>query len=574
MQYKIYMLLLLAGFMACNKGFDRMLENRDYNDSTGVTARTPKILFLTIDGARGEAVRDAGAPNLRALGENAIYSWNSISDTIGLRSTGWADLLTGVHKEKHGVDQSDFSDHHLAEYPVFFKYIKQRQPAYRIAAFSAADSLGQLLITDADINQTFADDDEATTQAILKELSIDTASIVFGQFSQVELAGRNHGYDNSVPEYKAAILQTDAAIGRILTALQQRKTYAAENWLVIITSGNGGPFTIDPSNDDGTILSNTRVNTFTIYYSPRYAANFIDRPFTGARYTGKAVRLYGNSAASAVYATIDSGKEDYNLGKDIEATIELKIKKNKTAAGDYSYTYPSVIGNNMSMDWWNNTGWNISLETNAWGVHFGQKGAGFNMATASNISDGRWHDLAAVFLNRDGKRFLRLITDGNFSTEADITNYGNFDNDSPLTLGYMPGNIVNNRSMDAYLSEVRFWKAAVPDSVIKQYVCASELPSSHPFHDYLVGYWSCKDGFGGVFKDQSEWSHDFQIHGTYQWDDFNDLMCPNSANNLAQLVPAPVDPVRQIFNWLQIAADTKWNLDGKVWVTSYVDINK
>lgn len=574
MQHRIYLLLLLVGFMACNKGYDRMLDEKDYNDSTGTIARTPKILFLTIDGTRGEAVRDAGAPTLLSLSEHAIYSWNSISDTIALRSTGWADLLTGVHKEKHGVNRADFSNNHLQAYPVFFKYIKEREPKFRIAAYSSSDSLGQFLITDTDVNQTFADDDAAATRAILQELTIDTASMVFGQFSQVELAGRQYGYDVSVPEYKAAILQADENIGKILTALKQRKTYAAEDWLVIITAGNGGPYTIDPSNDDGTILSNTKVNTFTIYYSPRYAPSFLDRPYTGNRYTGKAVRLYGDNAASAVYATIDSGKEDYNLGKDAEATIELKIKKNKTAAGDYSYTYPSVIGNNMSLDWWNNTGWNISLEVNAWGVHFGQNGAGFNMATAANISDGKWHDIAAVFVNRDNKRFLRLLTDGNFNTEADITNYGNFDTGSPLTLGYMPGNIVNNRWLDAYITEVRFWKAAIPDNVISEYVCAQELPTSHPYHDYLVGYWTCRDGFGNVFKDQSEWSHDFKINGSYKWDDFSDLMCPSSANNLSQLVPQPVDPVRQILNWLQIAADTKWDLDGKVWVTSYVDINK
>ena len=569
---KIRYYLLILAFLACNKGFDRLQTDRDYEDTTGITARTPKILYLVIDGARGEAVRDAGTVHLSAMADHAIYSWNSISDTIGLRTTAWADLLTGVHKEKHGV----LTDLHSSQqYPVFFKYVKERLPDFRVAAYSSTDSLGNMLITDADVNNTYGDDDNATLQGMLTELQNDHAGLVFGQFSGVNTAGRNHGFDVSIPEYKSAILQVDDYIGQLLDALQKRPTFPQEDWLVVVCSGNSGPFAIDPSNDDGTILSNTKVNTFTIYYSPRYAPNFIDRPYTGNRYSGKSVRLYGKTAATAVYATIDSGKEDYNLGKNTEATIELKIKKNKTSYGDYSYTYPSVIGNNMSLDWWNNTGWNISLETNAWGVHFGQNGAGFNMATAANISDGKWHDIAAVFVNRDSKRYLRLFTDGNFNTEAEITNYGSFDTDAPLTLGFMPGNVVDdNRWLNAYITEVKFWKAALPDSVISSYVCATELPSSHPYKDYLVGYWSCKDGFGGVFKDQSEWSHDFQLQGNYQWDDFSDLMCPNAASNLAQLVPQPVDPVRQILNWLQIAADTKWQLDGKVWVTSYVNVTK
>ena len=229
----------------------------------------------------------------------------------------------------------------------------------------------------------------------------------------------------------------------------------------------------------------------------------------------------------------------------------------------------------MSLDWWNNTGWAISLEANGWGIHFGQKGAGFDMATGAAIADGRWHDIAVIFVNRDNKRFLRLFTDGRFNTEKEITSYGSFITDAPLTLGFMPGNVNdNNRWLNAYITEVKFWKAALPDSVITKYVCVPELPSSHPYKDYLVGYWPCKDGFGNVFKDESEWNHDFQIQGAYQWDDFSDLMCPTSAGNLAQLVPQPVDVARQVFNWLQIAADTKWALDGRVWVTSYVTITK
>lgn len=569
MNKSIFIIIIAIILFSCNKGFDRLLDNNDYEDTTGAIAKVPKVLFLVVDGARGEAVRKSQAPVLQSMSDHAIYSWNSISDTLYRDATAWADLLTGVHKEKHGITSTNWQ----SAYPVFFKHIKARMPSFRIAAFSAADSLGKMLITDADVNQTFGNNDAAVNAALLEELKVDTAGLIFGQFGQVAAAGRAYGFDATVPEYKAAILQVDAYIGDVLNALKQRSNYAKEDWLVVVSSGNGGPFVLDAADDDATILSNTKTNTFTFFYSPRYAPSFIDRPYTGNRYSGKSVRLYGNTAESAVYATIDSGNADYYLDNTTEATIELKIKKNKTSYGDYSYTYPSVIGNNMSLDWWNNTGWAISLEANNWGLHFGQKGAGFNMATGGSIADGRWHDIAAVFVNRDNKRFLRLFTDGFYNTEAEITNYGGFITDAPLTLGFMPGNVTdNNRWLNAYITEVKFWKAALPDSIISKYVCVPELPSSHPFKDYLVGYWPCKDGFGNVFKDESELGHDFHIRGTYQWDDFSDLMCPTSSGNLSQLVPQPVDVARQVFNWLQIAADTKWNLDGRVWVTSYVTV--
>ncbi|MEC5146039.1 alkaline phosphatase family protein [Chitinophaga sp. 212800010-3] len=555
---------------ACNKGLDNPVKKK-YDDVTGVVAKQPKVLFIVVDGARGEAVRDAQAPQLTAMADSAIYCWNSISDTISQDASGWADLLTGVHKEKHGVISSDFAGNHLAQYPAFFKYIKERNPAYRIAAFSASDALGKQLITGADVNKTFAGSDDAVQQALLTELKTDSAGIVFGQFDQVAAAGSAHGYDVNTPEYKAAILQVDTYIGNLLTALRQRPNYSKEGWLVVVTSNRGGPAQLDPSKDDGTILSNTRVNTFTIFYSPKYNPNFIDRPFTGNRYTGRAVRLHGNNASGAVYATIDSGKEDYDLGDTTDATIELKIKKNKNASGDYSYTWPSIIGNNTSTDWWHNTGWNLSLEQNNWGVHYGQNST-HNVMVGGNIGDGKWHDLAAVFYRHDGKRWLRMLTDGQFNLETEITGYGNFNTGAPLTLGFLPGNVSNDRWLDAYITEVKFFKAAVPDDVIKTYLCTDQLPTSHPYYDYLAGYWPCKDGFGGVFKDLGSLKHDFKINNSYSWEDFSDLMCPNANSNLSQMVPQPVDVVRQILSWLQIPADTKWNLDGRVWITTYANI--
>src|SRR5690606_18510988 len=156
----------------------------------------------------------------------------------------WADLLTGVRKEKHRVTNKDFSGNRLQEYPVFFSHIKERDPSFRIGAYSSADSLGTMLITGADVNETFGNNDEAMVSSLLDELKIDTAGLVFGQFSGVAIAGNTYGYDISHPEYKAAILKVDQQIGSIMTALKARATYAQEDWLVVVTSGKGGPFQI------------------------------------------------------------------------------------------------------------------------------------------------------------------------------------------------------------------------------------------------------------------------------------------------------------------------------------------
>jgi hypothetical protein len=77
-----------------------------------------------------------------------------------------------------------------------------------------------------------------------------------------------------------------------------------------------------------------------------------------------------------------------------------------------------------------------------------------------------------------------------------------------------------------------------------------------------------------MFVDHGTLQHNFQINGSYQWESFSDLICTPAASDLAVTMPKPVDAVRQILNWLQIAADPKWDLDGRVWTTNYVGIKQ
>lgn len=564
-------LLIIAGlgsWMACNKGFDRMLADKDYTDTTSSVAKEQKVLYIIIDGARGQSVRDANPPHIMSLTGHAIYCWNTVTDTLTNGLTSWADLLTGVHKEKHRVLGYDVSQSDLKDYPVIFKYIRERKPGFRIAALSSSDSLGENLITDASVNQSFGEDDAKVQAAALSELKVDSAGLVLVQYSGVDNAGAQYGYDISVPEYKASILQTDTYIGALLDAIQQRKDYAAENWLVVVTSSHGGPFTIPPGQDDHTILSNPKVNGFTIFYAPGYQPSFIDKPYTGNRYSGKGVELYG-SDSTAVNAIVPDDNHDYDIGANIDFTVELKIKVMPGPNGDYKYTYPSVLSKRKTFND-GQVGWCIFLEQKFWQINFGQVGQGNKQVSGADISDGTWHDIAAVIVTRGGKRYARTYTDGNFNRETEITDKGNLNTDAPLTMGFLPGSV--NTPADVYITDLRMWQTALSDATIGQFACETSLPADHPNKDKLIGYWPCVDGQGGIFKDQSTILHDFKLQGDYQWDDFSDLICPISPANIAQLMPQPVDIPRQILNWLRIAPDSKWALDGRVWTTNYTSV--
>src|SRR5690606_1891730 len=116
----------LVAFAACQEEFARVIPEVDTDDSVDVVYSTPKVLYIIADGARGESVRDAQAPNLNSLLENSIHTWKSLSDEnaegIG---TNWGSMLTGVGQDKHGIVNDQFENNNLQDFPVVFRRVKQ-----------------------------------------------------------------------------------------------------------------------------------------------------------------------------------------------------------------------------------------------------------------------------------------------------------------------------------------------------------------------------------------------------------------------------------------------------------------
>jgi hypothetical protein len=116
-------------------------------------------------------------------------------------------------------------------------------------------------------------------------------------------------------------------------------------------------------------------------------------------------------------------------------------------------------------------------------------------------------------------------------------------------LGYF--NARENKQMfDGFVSAVRIYKAALPESVISQYACDTRISRGHPYWNRLVGYWPVTDGSGLVIKDESPAKNDFNVNvgtgTTLQWNSFNDIICPPATADLSAQVPKTFDVPRQI----------------------------
>ena len=212
-----------------------------------------KVLFIGIDGTRTDALAAAGTPHLDALAAGGLLSTdcailgprNAHNDTIS--GPGWSSIYTGVWADKHGVTDNNFKHDNYARYPHFFALLRQSRPDAVTGSFSTWAPIHDRIVTAATISRGFSDKDSSYEQhdtqaaaAAVAFLGAHNPQALCVYFGQVDEAGHSHGFHPSVPQYIQAIEDVDSLVGRVLDAVRARPTYAAEQWLVIVTTDHGG----------------------------------------------------------------------------------------------------------------------------------------------------------------------------------------------------------------------------------------------------------------------------------------------------------------------------------------------
>lgn len=541
--------------ISCQQEFEKTIPNKAHSDSVDVIYGKPKVLYVVVDGIRGQSIQAVQAPNINSLLNHAIYSWVSLADEGATEpGTNWASLFSGVDKEKHGVLSDDFSTNNFDTYPLIYERIKHADSTTNIRVFTTSSVFKNNLTSDTDESQLIADDD-GVRSAVVTALRDKNVGFITAHFSNPDKVGAAAGYDESKPAYKDALLNFDKALGDMLNALKERPTYQEENWLIVVTSSIGGAYPV--LENDNTIFSNPVANTFTIFSASRYNRRFISKPFIGNRFQGDFARFQGQRRAVLPEA---GDNAVYNL--DTGAfTIELKIKKNKPIKN----IYPSVLGKRP--EWssgWPSNGWVVFLENDYW--MFNARGTGNgDQVKGGTLADASWSSVAAVGVVRDGERFLRTYTDGTFNTETNIQGWGNLNTTAPLTIGYINGN--GHGEPDVYVADVKIWKAALPDDVIAAYACETGVDENHPYYDYLAGYWPVANDTDGTIRDEGPFgNHLTMMSDDFSYDRLNEYLCAPTTADLGTQVPRMFDVPTQIYTWLKISRQESWQLDGRTWL--------
>lgn len=559
-------LMLSPMLWSCNKDNVNKYQFVNTKD-TVMQVSSNKVLYIILTGARGNSIETSNTPNLNRIKDHANYSFQSVSDDNGLDATTWADMLTGVNKTHHNILSNDFAGNRLSTYPMFFKFIKQKT-AMRTASFVASNALSTNLVSDANLNEKYSDDDAAVKNAVITELKREDAGVVLAEFNGIKRAGDQFGYDSSIPEYQQAILSADTYVGELINELGKRPNYANENWLVIIASNRGGIHPVPPAENDGTLFSRPALNNYILFYSPKFAPQLYEKPNTSALpYEGAAVNFTGTTTR----ATLSSANADvFNFGSGISAsdyTVEFKLRVNTFGTLNADIFSKSTSPANSSKGWW-------IIHSGSAGVWRlgGLYSSVITSANAPRLTTGAWYSIGFKIYRESGKRWVVLYQDGEpISNPADITTR-DVDNTAPLIAGHIGG---YGNTANQNITDIRLFKAALPDNVIKEYACQFDVPSTHPNYADLIGYWSGTDGSGTLLKDRISGTHNFSIGGSPTWTAFQDTdpkFCIPFSTAIYNELPRGVDIPKYILSWLKLST-TSLTLDGKTWLPKYNAVN-
>ena len=219
--------IVLSMFASCSN--DELLEPKE-----------KKLLIIGIDGCRPDILEQVTTPAIDKLIDNGVYSYKAQTDKISYSGPCWSSMLTGVWSEKHQILTNSTNPQHLDVYPHFFNRIKEMNPAKKTYSIIHWQPINALLQEgDADVAEHYNSDEEVT-QRTINVLSKEDPDVLFMHLDDVDHAGHAYGYSIGQEEYVKAVKKIDNWIEDVVNAIEKRKTYHEEDWLIIVSTDHGG----------------------------------------------------------------------------------------------------------------------------------------------------------------------------------------------------------------------------------------------------------------------------------------------------------------------------------------------
>lgn len=213
----------------------------DTSTPTAIFISTPsepdieRVLIISYDGMRPDAIGAAPMPNLLKLVGNGAYSFTSaVTIDYPATSPSHASMLSGLCMDKHGV--------------IYDKYFAYMGYSKGVDIFDLAHAAGlrTVMIVSKDKLRQMAEPETTDVfevrygeSAVAKEAVAQIADgfgLMFIHFAGPDLRGHKYGWMSG--EYMKVLREGDAALGKILVALEEN--HLLDTTLIIVTADHGG----------------------------------------------------------------------------------------------------------------------------------------------------------------------------------------------------------------------------------------------------------------------------------------------------------------------------------------------
>lgn len=242
-----------------------------------------RVLILSIDGLRPDAILAAPMPNLLALMQNAAYTLAAQTVYPSVTLISHASMLGGVCPSKHGITWNDYLPANgYANGTDLFDLAHAR--GLQTVMHVGKEKLRQIAEPSSlDVFTYVNDRDLVVTQRLLDDFPQDFG-FLFVHFPLVD--GMGHVYGWMSPQQLSVAFRADEALGQILAELDAMNLRGET--LIIITSDHGGHDTTHGSSrpEDMTIpwiasgpgiqpkVLTTQVNTMDTAATAAFALGF------------------------------------------------------------------------------------------------------------------------------------------------------------------------------------------------------------------------------------------------------------------------------------------------------------
>jgi len=196
----------------------------------------PKRVFVIgIDGAMGRAVRLAKTPNIDAVIEDGIFTYQAQAVMPSASFQNWGSLLHGVEATVHQISDTNPIQEEVS-FPSFLKVLQQAEPTRTCAAFSCWNPINQYIIEQSIDCHRISQPDSELVQTAANYIRQSPPDLFFMQLDDVDAAGHREGYGSK--KYLQQIEKTDSEVGAVIQAIQDADIYSES--LILIISDHGG----------------------------------------------------------------------------------------------------------------------------------------------------------------------------------------------------------------------------------------------------------------------------------------------------------------------------------------------